>query len=531
VSLQNKVRRTDTAGWVKRILASKNLTLHQVSHATETLYGKCSPFFLPHNFYSELALESFTPSLHQVFALSRVSGYRLADWIQVFGFDTSDVTHLQVLLPVPRTILLDSTLEDPQSWIVWLRSKRTHPTPSGVVPLGRLLEYAPCRRLASLLRPDSSNFVYAKLGRQDAFSFPDLLPGSIVRVNRTLRPGLPFPADARLSNHYFLIEHTKGFCCCRIQPAGKDRIIPISTQLPYAQVELRVPDEAEILGVVDVEVRPLLKTVRPEVAPDLSRHWRPRALTRADIDLGRLLRHTRMRLALSFREASDLAHQIAEWLGDRQYFASPGSLSDYEALETAPRHIHKAIALCAIYGLKWLTFLRSAGLNIEDTGNEPIPDEILDRSLPTSGVLHSDVLEDQGELLNDWLRQWNSEIPYFLRESLSALSGLRRPSLHDVFWIDQNESPLDLAHTGGLLALVNRRKKKPVHEKSTSLWQQPLYMVLHRDGTYRCAFASLENGTLVLHSYAQGYHRSERLRNRHDAEIAGQVVCFARKLL
>jgi hypothetical protein len=33
-----------------------------------------------------------------------------------------------------------------------------------------------------------------------------------------------------------------------------------------------------------------------------------------------------------------------------------------------------------------------------------------------------------------------------------------------------------------------------------------------------------------LHSYNQGYHRSERLRNRHDAEVIGQVVTLARKL-
>ena len=52
----------------------------------DELYGRSSPYFVPHNLYYDLTNETFSPSLHQLFALSRVSGYRLNDWLRVFGF-------------------------------------------------------------------------------------------------------------------------------------------------------------------------------------------------------------------------------------------------------------------------------------------------------------------------------------------------------------------------------------------------------------------------------------------------------------
>jgi hypothetical protein len=106
---------------------------------------------------------------------------------------------------------------------------------------------------------DSHEFHPAKLGRQDDFSFPDLLPGSIVRVKPNLNSRWPVRATSEISDLFGLIE-PKGFCCCRPQPIGKYRIIRASTQLPDAQIELWIPEDLTILGVV---IRPLTKPERP----------------------------------------------------------------------------------------------------------------------------------------------------------------------------------------------------------------------------------------------------------------------------
>ena len=77
----------DVAENIQRILASKGLTLYQASQQSIALYGKSSPYFLPHNLYYDLRQQAFTPSIYQVFALSRISDYRVLDWLRLFGID------------------------------------------------------------------------------------------------------------------------------------------------------------------------------------------------------------------------------------------------------------------------------------------------------------------------------------------------------------------------------------------------------------------------------------------------------------
>lgn len=90
---------TDLIETVRSVLASRSLTLHKASRQSETLYGRSSPYFLPHNLYFDLRRETFSPSIHQLFALSRISGYRLADWLRVFGFHLEDLPGCRFCFP------------------------------------------------------------------------------------------------------------------------------------------------------------------------------------------------------------------------------------------------------------------------------------------------------------------------------------------------------------------------------------------------------------------------------------------------
>ena len=174
----------DYADRLQAILESRNLTLNNVSHQSEVQYGRSSPYFLPHNLYYDLRTGGFSPSIYQLVVLSRVSNYLLNDWLRVFGFSVEDISRMQVVLPSNRTLLLDSSLDDPQAWVPWLENKlRDTPTPP-VAPLVELAEFTDRRRLSSISGPDNRDFVYVKIGRGDALAFPDLLPGSIVRVDQ-----------------------------------------------------------------------------------------------------------------------------------------------------------------------------------------------------------------------------------------------------------------------------------------------------------------------------------------------------------
>jgi hypothetical protein len=519
---------TDLVERIQSILAVKDLTLYQVSQRSEKLYGRSSPYFLPHNLYFDLRGGTFSPSIYQFFALSRITGYRLPDWVRLFGADLENIPRLQTSLRSRRTILLDSSLADPYAWIPWFRNRIGDRPAPPIAPLGQLLEISGSKRLSSLSESNGRGLLYAKIGYQDALAFPDLFPGSIVRVNPEIPDQLAFLANGT-SSRIFLIEHSKGLFCCSLRAIGDRVIVPVSTKVSYAQVELRRPQDVCLLGVVDLELRPMLMTNEPEVPKDLGKQWKPRPLSR-ESKVGPLLRSARITMHLSLREASGISSKVADLLGDDRYFISPSSLCDYELLNTAPRHFQKAITLCSLYGLRFETFLKTIGIVAEESGREPMPDHFVSRVPRVEAAEEVDTTVTSGGFLEQFLERCE-EIPFFLRESIGSLSGLEDASLNDFFWVGGNYDVLHPYLTNGLFALVNRRRKRPFYFTSKPLWQQPLYLLLKRDGTYLCACCGLENGSLVVHPYSQHFHRPEQLRYHHDVEVVGQIVMIARKVV
>ena len=514
---------------LKSILASRKLTLYQVSERSAAIFGRSSPHYLPHNLYYDLREGTLSPSLFQLFAFSRISGYRLTDWLRVFGFDVEVIPRLQVQLPSKRTALLDSSMDDPEAFTPWLRNLGTGASPAGVVPLSQVLEWTNPRRLALLTELGKKGFIYAKIGHEDALAFPDLLPGSIVRVRPMGMEDLLHRARGEQSKDLILLEHAKGFCCCRIRVAGAGRIVMIATQMPYAQVEFKVPQEARLVGVVDLESRSVLKPQQPVVAKGLAKRWRPEVVSPTPSQLGSLLRRARLQMGLSFRAASAISREVAHLLDDERYFTAPGSLSDYETLNIAPRHFHKIVTFCAAYSLDLHTIFEALGVSLQDAGREPIPYLLTGRPLPAPSerLAEMDKVGQTG-FLGELIAEFG-EVPFFLRGSLKVMSGLQRPSLKDFFWIGRTGGDFHPYLAGGLVAIVNRQKKKLNDCASKPLWQQPLYVILKRDGAYLCGCCSRENSSLVVHSYPGGVHRREQFQNR-DAEVIGKIVTVVRKL-
>jgi hypothetical protein len=521
---------TTLSGWVKSILQSKGLTLHQVSEESARHYGRSSPSFIQHNFYHALRSGAFTPSLLQVCALSRISGYHLHDWLTVFGFDLERIPHLQAILPSKRTILLDTGLQDNNARVPWFRDFLGAHPPDGIVPLSRLLEFSGSRRLGSLSASENSRSLYAKIGVEDAVAFPDLLPGSIVRVNTGVQQNLK--TIGKTSDHIFLIQHNKGLWCSRLHFSGEHQIHPMSNQLAFARVELQIPAEARILGFVDLEIRRVGDAGVPEVPIELARQWKPGRLGRRSPSLGDLIWAARRRAALSLREASAMSRKIADLFGDERYFAAPGSLSDYETQTSPPRHIHKVITLCMIYGVPFADLLNLSGVAVEGLGRNSIPSTVVPISdrVKTADTVEDTAPESPDSILRSLMMEFG-DFPFFLRRTLAGLSGIKRPSLHDLFYVGPESSIRHSFLRGALLLVVDRHRKKPLTLRSIPLRRQPLYLLMTRDGRYVCGCCSLENGILVVTFPSADFHSPERFRNHDDAEVVGEVVTTARRLV
>jgi hypothetical protein len=511
---------------VQSILASKGLTLYRVSQESERLYGRSSPCFLPHNLYYDLRNERFRPSVHQIFTLSRITGFRFRDWLQIFGFDIENITRVQVLLPSKRTIVLDTSLTDRNGWTRWVRNRASREAVPPIAPLSQLLERASARRIGSVSE-DNQRFLYAKVGREDALVFPDLVPGSIVRVDRNVGIDVSRKHESELSDRIFLVEHSKGFCCCRIRSPENGVIVPFADGLSYVQVALHHPGEVRVWGAVDFEFRPLLGVEEPHVPKDLARRWKPQLLPEQQ-GFGQLLKAVRHRLRVSTREAAQTSRTIAELLKDGRYTMSSSSLSDYELSNTPPRDFHKIITLCAIYGLHFQSVMRGIGINVAESGTEPMPERYLTRSEHALTVKQFDETVRTG-LLERLLNECENEVPFFLRDVLGYFSESGHPSLDDFFWTGGDHDPLHPYLANSSLIVLNRRRKAPVHFASKPIWQQPIFMILRRGGRYLAASCGVENNTLVVHPYGPDFHPSVEYRLHRDAEIVGQIVAIARR--
>jgi hypothetical protein len=522
---------TETAERVQRVLACRNLSLSQVSQESAVRFGRSSRYFLPHNLYYDLRLGDFSPSIYQIFALSNISGYRVMDWLRMFHFDLESIPRMQALLPTRRTILIDSSLQDSDAFVPWVRSRKgVTPIPS-TAPLSQLLEPARARRLRDMPTVHKTGSLYAKIGLQDAFAFPDLLPGSIVRVDTSQK----VTTSLRYPEPIFLLAHGIRFWCSRLRLIKDKPFMTISTHAGPA-TEMPVPEGSRVMGTVDLEIRPLVHPVPPRGSCDTTDMWNS-TLPSHDGKLSRLLRHARLTQAMSLREASAFSRRVADSLGSDQYFISSSSLSDYEAYDCAPRHFHKVITLCILYGVKLFTLLRYAGIHLEQAGYDPMPEPLFVASFPGQPKKDEAEVEAESEgeghcddkFLQGMLQQCG-DVPFFLRHAWTTLFGLKNGSFHDVFWIGGEREARHPYLRGGLLAVVNRRRKKAIFLQSRPPWEQSLYLLLQRDGTYLSACCELQNGSLLLHSYDQQGGRTEKLLCGADTEVTGQVVAVARKL-
>lgn len=515
---------------IQSILRSKGLTLYQASQQSAVLYGRSSPYFLPHNLYSDIRRGAFIPSIYQIFALSRISGYRLSDWFRVFGIDLENIPRIQVLISRKRTVLLDASLTDTQAWVQWFRNRRSdRPTPS-VAPLALLLEPAGSRRMGSIPGADTRGFLYAKIGTEDAFACPDLLAGSVVRINPRLMAGSLPAENGPISKRIFLLEHSKGLFCSHVRRVEENVIVPVGTELAFAQIELQFPSQVRLAGVVDFEIRSLLGDAKHVVPQDLAKRWTPTPLA-AEQDFGQLLSTARQNANLSFREAAAISGTVSGILGDRRYRISSSSLCDHEILNAPPRGLHKIITLCCLYGLTFRSFLSAIQMAMEEAGTEAMPDQFMSRaSSAESGENSPEASETARAGFFEQLTQLCDEIPFFLRNALTSFGDLREVSLDDFFWIGSEHDVLLPYFRRGLLALVNRRRKTPFHFASKPVWKQPVYLLLQRHGKYLCACCGIENGSLVIHPYTEHFHRAVQFTHHKDIEVVGQIVAIARRL-
>ncbi len=508
------------ASRTRTILAARGLCLSDVARASRALFRDDRRFHVPPNLYHALEHRGFSPSIHQLFVFSRLSDYRLVDWLAVFGVVLDDIPRLQAVLPSLFTTLIDENVYDEQSWVLSFQRIASGIGPGSIRPLQEWLRIGPPRRHAGV-QDGASSFVYAKVGCHDALAFPELLPGSIVRVAKHKLLDTRKPSTGPTES-FFLVEHGKGLVCSKLHVAERNRIVLCPTQLPFAQVEFELEREARIVGTVDFELRLTAVPVCAKVPRDLARFWIPIPLEkiRGDLRLDHVLRRARQRSGLTFREASAKSGLIARALGNKEFFCAAGSLSDYETATQAPRHIHKMFSLCVLYSVSAWAFMNAMGLHHSEAGQNAMPDELLGRAKQ----LHLASPTGQDDAPSAQIGTPVAQFPYFFGGAAAELLKLPHLSIRDIFWIEGPRESLHPYFRNAAAIIVDRRKKRITTYPASPLWAQPSYVLLGRDAKYVCTSCAWDGRTLVMRPFSNGFKRPLRLRHPEDIEVIGRVV-------
>jgi hypothetical protein len=188
-----------------------------------------------------------------------------------------------------------------------------------------------------------------------------------------------------------------------------------------------------------------------------------------------------------------------------------------------------------VYSIGFFDFLHTAGLELDQMGVDPIPDELVPReSGNRRGRSRDDPSSEPGRsdasgFLTDLVEEW-AEVPLFLKSSLPGIMGLKSLALSDVFWVGGDPRPLHPYLDGAAFVTVNRRQRKPIESTARPLWEQPIYLVLKRDGSYLSSCCTFERGLLVIHPYPDRPFAPRKLRDGIDAEVVGQVTAIVRRL-
>jgi hypothetical protein len=511
---------------VKRIFESKNLTARIVSDASQAIFPGTIAHHLPHDLIRDIESSRFVPKLHQVIALSLVSGYALEDWLKVFGFDLANVRRFQAMLPNLHTIAIDSNCYDPAEVVPWISERDLQAPGEGVTPVGRMVSFDRTQRASSLLELNAAAFTYAKVGREDAFSYPEVLAGSVVRADPRRGMG-SLPNASKFDPSLYLVEGPGGYNCCRLKRLKGDIVALGSVEIPCPAVELRLDKDVRVVGRLDVEIRRLFP---PEVctlsdpSPPVARAG-PFDSTPRDLPVGQLIKLSRLRAGLTFRAASALTRRIALATADPRYFVAASSLCDYEANIAAAFRIHKVSAICAVYGIEFRRFAHAAGSRA-DLPLERMRDDLLERSKATDESLE---LATAGGFLHRFL-QVVEEIPLALKDILPYALGRPKLDVRDLFWVGSEKDGGRLLPRGTFLLIVNRLSKTPPPFEWKPGKHQPLFLLVHRNGEFICSSCSSAGGSLVIHDASALDNHPEKSRAAREYEVVGRVVGIVRKL-
>jgi hypothetical protein len=521
---------------LKSFLESLDLTMYHVSQVTaKTPFGKGTRAHIRDAFYAELD-SGQTPDIHQVAALSKITGHRFIDWLALFGYHVADILKLQLEFLTDRTVLLPNVLYDPLVMVPWVRRLDPHADLDHTQPLAMLIDAMGYEPIGALDKLNRKKYLYARIGKRDDMLRSRLAAGSVVRVDPTQTTVAPVGTHHR---PIYLVQHLGGLCCCYVEKLDEHHIVLLPDDGASHFMRCRVGAEAVILGTVDTELRPI--STQPGDPPPPREKYQGSHRMRLFESLpdvqggpGAFARLSRERLGICFREAQAMTRALAKRFEDKHYNVALGSLSDAETQNILPRHIPKILSLCAVYGMDMWQYLRAGGVPIDDLAGAPIPPQYLTdeetaaiNAVPlTPSSPPSEATVTATEMIMNRL----GEIPFFLLRFMGDLIGQDQLSLDDVYVWGQRERALHPLLQGAILLIVNRRQRRvPDARMRLSLSQRPLFLIRTPSGQLLAGMCAVDGDVLLVQPHNASRTPVLSFQAR-DVEVIGRISAVLRTI-
>ncbi len=249
--------------------------------------------------------------------------------------------------------------------------------------------------------------------------------------------------------------------------------------------------------------------------------------------LGKYLKEIREKLNLGHREVQEASARIARAEKNYEFYVSAARLAQIENEDSMPSTF-KLFSLCAIYGIGFMEVLRRLGLDPERTwsyqnlarlhGTHPIAVEIYGKDSTVSLPVRLDpsFRWDTTQLVNRMVEVWGEVPVTFLmqfnhRRHMYGFVGLRDLTLYPLV-------------RPGSLVMIDDRRRRVLGQGWVSEFDRPIYFIELRNG-YRCAWCQLEGSRLTLIPHPMSPVTTETFSFPDEAEVVGQVVGVAMRLV
>jgi transcriptional regulator with XRE-family HTH domain len=252
-----------------------------------------------------------------------------------------------------------------------------------------------------------------------------------------------------------------------------------------------------------------------------------------DIPAGKYLKDLRERLGLGVRDVQEASALIAAGEKNHEFYLSAARLSQIENDNSVPS-VFKLFSISAIYGVDFIDLLKRYGITpdrvhhyrdcVKVQATHPVTMEVhsLDTTVTLPVRLDPSFRWDTTQLLNRVVAQWG-QVPAVLLQALN-------PRNQMYGYIGLSDYTMYPILRPGALVMIDGNRRRVMQTGWANEAERPIYFIELHDG-YRCAWCQIDQSRLTLIPHPMSPMAAESFRYPDDAEVAGQVVGVAMRIV